>query len=128
MVRIITNDNIKDAVNLWCDNKDEAIKIYGNIGLWDVSRVTDMSNLFEDKSEFNDDISKWDVSNVTDMSGMFSKAKSFNQTLNNWDVSNVTIMYEMFYNAYSLSHHKLIASFILSLVIIRTILDKLYII
>ena len=102
MVRIITNDNIKDAVNLWCYNKDEAIKIYGNIiGLWDVSRVTDMSNLFEDKSEFNeikfnDDISNWDVSNVTDMSGMFFKAKLFNQPLNSWNVSNVTNMSNMF--------------------------------
>ena len=65
MVRIITNDNIKDAVNLWCDNKDEAIEIYGHIiGLWDVSHVTDMSNLFKDKLYFNDDISKWNVSNV----------------------------------------------------------------
>ena len=97
MVRIITNDNIKDAVNLWCDNKDEAIEIYGNIiGLWDVSGVTDMSNLFKDKSEFNDDISKWDVSNVTDMSGMFSFTESFNQPLNSWNVSNVTNMEGMF--------------------------------
>jgi len=97
MVRIITNDNIKDAVNLWYYDKDEAIKIYGNIiDLWDVSRVTDMSKLFINKSVFNDDISKWDVSNVTDMSGMFSWALSFNQPLNNWNVSNVTNMEGMF--------------------------------
>lgn len=102
MVRIITNNNIKDAVNLWCDNKDEAIKNYGYINDWfGVSNVTDMSNLFKNKSEFNDDISKWDVSNVTNMNGMFNGAKSFNQPLNNWDVSQVTDMNKMFKSAES---------------------------
>jgi surface protein len=55
-----------------------------------------MSNLFNDKSEFNDDISNWDVSNVTNMERMFNLATSFNQPLNNWDVSNVTNMEFMF--------------------------------
>ena len=78
-MEVLTNDNIKDAVNLWCDNKDRAIEIYGDIiGLWDVSRVTDMSELFKDKLYFNYDISNWDVSNVTNMESMFYKAKSFN--------------------------------------------------
>ena len=34
---------------------------------WDVSLVTDMSELFKDKADFNVDISAWDTSQVTDM-------------------------------------------------------------
>ena len=33
---------------------------------WDVSRVTDMSFLFQGKSQFNVDISQWEMSQVTD--------------------------------------------------------------
>ena len=66
----------------------------------DVSKVTDMSNLFE-YTNFNGDISQWDVSNVTDMSRMFSYCSLFNQDISNWDVSNVTDMNKMFYECES---------------------------
>merc|ERR1719389_1348048 len=36
---------------------------------WDVSRVTDMYELFSEAEEFNADISSWDTAAVTDMSG-----------------------------------------------------------
>ena len=67
----------------------------------DTSNITDMSNLFTKRFEynftdFNGDISGWDVSNVTNMEGMFSGCESFNRSLNDWDVSNVTDMYDMF--------------------------------
>ena len=99
-MEVLTNDNIKDAVNLWCDNKDSANEIYGHINEWDVSNITDMSFLFKYKINFNDDISNWDVSNVTDMQGMFWNAASFNQPLNNWNVSSVTNMKGMFFAVY----------------------------
>ena len=41
----------------------------------DVSRVTDMSHLFDD-TNFKGDISKWDVSNVKNMSSMFANSDS----------------------------------------------------
>ena len=46
---------------------------------WDVSRVTDMSFLFQGKSQFNVDISQWEMSQVTDAAGMFEGAASFYQ-------------------------------------------------
>ena len=52
--------------------------------------------LFKQKAEFNENISDWDVSNVTNMSNMFYQATIFNQPIGNWDVSNVTSMNTMF--------------------------------
>ena len=70
-------DNLKPA------NKEELIDIinqrieeYGpkcDLNDIDVSRVKDMSNLFEN-SEFDGDISKWDVSNVKSMYNMFENS------------------------------------------------------
>ena len=82
----INNLNIRNAVNLWCKDKNEAIKIYGYISVWDVSSVTDMSNLFKGKREFNYDISTWDVSNVTNMELMFKNTVVFNQDLSSWNI------------------------------------------
>ena len=69
---------------------------YGAMPDWDVSQVTDMSDAFKNKSDFNGDISSWNVSSVTDMSSMFNNVTSFNQPLNNWNVSNVNNMFAMF--------------------------------
>ena len=63
----------------------------------DVSRVTDMSHLFDD-TNFKGDISKWDVSNVKNMSSMFAYS-DFNGDISKWDVSNVQDMSEMFANS-----------------------------
>ena len=67
-----------------------------DISSWDVSKVTNMSQMFKQAINFNQDISKWDVSKVTDMSGMFSYATSFNQDIGKWDVSQVTDMSFLF--------------------------------
>ena len=67
-----TDYDIKIAVEDWCKDHVKATVKYGHISKWNTSLVTDMSKLFQDNSDFNDDISKWNVSNVTDMSFMFS--------------------------------------------------------
>jgi surface protein len=69
-----------------------------NISSWDVSKVTDMNNMFRgiDSSKFNQNIGSWDVSKVTEMGGMFFQATSFNQNIGSWNVSNVTNMSSMF--------------------------------
>ena len=50
-----------------------------------------MIGLFQDKTNFNEDISSWDVKNVTDMSYMFYDANAFNQSLESWDVGKLSI-------------------------------------
>jgi surface protein len=99
---IIDNSNVRDLVNAYINNRQSLpTDLDVPIGDWDVSRVTDMSELFENKSNFNENINNWDVSNVQNMDGMFSEATSFNQPLNNWDVSNVQGMNSMFSEATS---------------------------
>ena len=66
----------------------------GDISKWDVHNVTNMSCMFK-YSKFNGDISRWDVSNVTNMSFMFEES-NFNQDISSWDVSNVKMMTRMF--------------------------------
>ena len=72
---------------------------FAGIEKWDVSNVTDMSDMFQGAKNFNQNIENWDVSKVTNMSCMFCSALHFNQPLNNWDVSKVKDMSRMF--AYS---------------------------
>jgi surface protein len=97
----ITDTNIRQALSDWVSIPTFAEATYGNISEWDVSQVTDMSELFSGYDGFNEYIGYWNVSNVTTMSRMFSFSSSFNQDLSAWDVSNVTTMNEMFSSAQS---------------------------
>ena len=132
-LNIFTNKtDLVNAVNLWIDDNQSALEYYGPINEWDVSAITDMSQLFKDKITFNDNISSWDVSNVTNMQQMFScwpqigifnqdiggwnvskvtrmdemltDQQNFNQNLNNWDVSKVTTMYGIFIRCLPFNH------------------------
>lgn len=71
-----------------------------NIGSWNTSNVTNMSSMFGG-TIFNQNISNWDISQVTDLRGMFYQASIFNQPIGNWNTSSATNMDGMFYSATS---------------------------
>ncbi len=100
----IHKDELRNAII----NRNDGTK--GKINDWNVANITDMSFLFKDLHDFNDDIHDWDTSNVTNMEGMFENATSFNQLLDTWrnsrgtilwNVENVTNMKDMFKGATS---------------------------
>lgn len=96
-----TDEDIHDAVKLWCTDNSYAKKTYGNISNWDTSYVTDMSNLFLNARNLNPPIGEWDVSNVITMENMFNGANVFDQAIGQWNVGNVTNMRGMFDHAHS---------------------------
>ena len=98
MANVITNDNIRDLVRDYVENRNNLPAWLQGIAIsdWDVSRVTNMNNLFRNLTTFNEPLTNWDVSNVTTMLHMFYGCSNFNQPLGNWNVSNVTYMVGMF--------------------------------
>ena len=119
--RLSTTWNIGDLSN-WVLNTTENIDMasmfslaaysasafdIGNIGRWNVSKVTTMSLMFNNAGRnattWNiGDLSNWDVSNVTNMYYLFNSAAYSASTFNigdlsNWNTSNVTHMASMFH-------------------------------
>ena len=68
----------------------------GDLSNWNVSSVTDMNSVFRSATAFDGDLSNWNVSSVTDMGNIFNGATSFNQILSSWNVSSVKFMGQMF--------------------------------
>ena len=60
-----------------------------NLNNWDVSGVTNTSQMFRNTS-INSPLNNWNVSNVTNMNTMFNGVSTFNQDLSGWDVSKVS--------------------------------------
>ena len=48
--------NLLDAVNLWISDNNSALNLYGEINTWNVSSISDFSNLFSNKNSFNSNI------------------------------------------------------------------------
>ena len=86
-----TKEELKDIINKRIEKEGNEV----DLNDIDVSKITDMSSLFE-RTDFNGNISTWDVSNVTDMSYMFAWCEDFNQDISGWDVSNVKNMNSVF--------------------------------
>ncbi len=76
---------------------DHATTFNQPIGTWDTSKVTNMDSMFNIASAFNQPIGNWNTSNVTNMGSMFSYATAFNQPIGAWNTSKVTDMESMFY-------------------------------
>ncbi|ADX05890.1 DUF285 domain-containing protein [Organic Lake phycodnavirus 1] len=67
----ITENNIFSAVNKWRYDYFDALALYGPISEWKLVNVLNMNGLFEDYSDFNEDIGQWNTSTVTNMESMF---------------------------------------------------------
>ena len=73
-----TKVQLLTAVNIWIGGDTTT---NGDINNWDVSKITDMSGIFKDKTSFNSAISNWDTSNVTNMEEMFAGAIAFDKDI-----------------------------------------------
>jgi len=97
---------ITDMSELFMDEPD----FNEDISTWDVSSVLSMASMFNNygvggNSIFNADLSFWDVSNVNNMNSMFQDCYAFNSDIGNWNVSNVTDMAVMFEFALSFNQN-----------------------
>jgi surface protein len=77
------------------------VGLTGNFSGWDMNNVTTMTNMFYGATSFNRPLESWNMSKVTTLNSMFQGATSFNQPLSSWNVENVTSMYQMLYGATS---------------------------
>lgn len=81
-----------------------------DIGVWNMSRVTNMRSMFYEASNFNcgsaSGVSQtatnaWNVSSVTSFRETFRRAFAFNGDLSSWNVSSADTLTQMLYNATS---------------------------
>jgi Mycoplasma protein of unknown function, DUF285 len=102
----LTDETIYEAVDLWNrggSSKESAQILYGaDMGQWNTSLVTRMEKLFQNQTEFQEDIRGWDVSRVTTLKEAFQGATRFNYDLSDWNVAQVTDFGGMFVGAASL--------------------------
>jgi surface protein len=79
--------NVKDMSDMFqgCSK----LSTVPNIGSWDVSKVENMTSLFNGCTIFNENISGWNTVKVAAMTNMFNNASAFNQNLGDWNVNSI---------------------------------------
>ena len=97
------SDELRAAVKLFSEFRDQGINTYGPMQNWNTVNVDDMADLFSDFDfdfdNVTDIVSGWDVSKVNDFSGMFAGCESLDQDLSRWDISSDANMDRMFEGA-----------------------------
>ena len=76
-----------------------ATKFNQGINKWNMSEVTNLSNMFKNAVRFNGSISQWDVSSVTDASGMFEGSQAFQGVTTAWNWAALKNASSMFKNS-----------------------------
>lgn len=66
---------------------------------WNVGNAETMRGMFQETTEFDDNIAFWDLRNVIDLSKKNFNAEKFSQPIGFWDVSNVETAFGMFEGA-----------------------------
>ena len=74
-----------------------------SINNWDTSKVTNMTQMFKDTA-FNHPLNNWNTGNVLRMDNMFENVTEFDQEIGMWDVSSVNNIESMFQNAQSFNN------------------------
>lgn len=107
---ILTQEELFSAVDEYIENATNSSNVamkYGHpISFWNVSMVTNFSNVFDTHRNpklisFIDDLDGWDTSSAISMSRMFAGASWFNGNISTWSTSRVTTMEGMFQDAFT---------------------------
>ena len=100
----VVKQGMKNAISSYADGTSTPFKPPGQTEPvpWTniiTTLMTDMSNLFMNKTTFNEPINTWDTGAVTTMAAMFSGATAFNRPIRKWNTIAVTDMASMFSSA-----------------------------
>jgi hypothetical protein len=97
----ITNSDLRNAVTDWVsENGADRLNVrckYGHITYWDVSQLTDFTEVFKAKATFNEPL-MWNTASAITMHKMFKDAEAFNQPLL-WNTSELVSLHTTFQNA-----------------------------
>ncbi len=88
----IVTTKVSDITNIFKDNTE----FNWNINSWDIEHLSDLTWVFEWATSFNKSISSWNTSNITNMTNLFKWATSYNQSILSWNMNKVSNITNMF--------------------------------